>query len=296
MDIEKLVEQVANEVYNRLNANGGNVSTYGSSAAAGNGAIAPSAVAKMIDHTILKADTNADDIKKLCSEAAQYNFASVCVNPYYVPLARQLLNGTGVKTCCVIGFPIGSNTTETKIFETIDACNKGAQEVDMVINVAALKNGDWDYVKKDIEGVVNAAKGKALVKVIIETNLLTDEEKVKVCTISKLAGADFVKTSTGFVVGKNGSASHATVEDVKLMRQTVGPVMGVKASGGVRDYATACKMIEAGATRFGTSGGIKIVSGAQGGASSSAPSCIGCGKCTQTCPTGHSIITKTMSY
>lgn len=218
-------------------------------------------LAKFIDHTILKADANAEDIKKLCKEAAENNFASVCVNPYYVPLARKLLEGTSVKTCCVIGFPIGANTIETKSFETKDACDKGAQEVDMVINVSALKSGEWDYVKRDIEGVVNAAKGKALVKVIIETNLLTNDEKVKVCEIAKLAGADFVKTSTGFITGKDGSASQATVDDVKLMRQTVGSDMGVKASGGVRDYDTACKMIEAGATRFGTSGGIKILSG-----------------------------------
>lgn len=218
-------------------------------------------LAKFIDHTILKADANAEDIKKLCKEAAENNFASVCVNPYYVPLARKLLEGTSVKTCCVIGFPIGANTIETKSFETKDACDKGAQEVDMVINVSALKSGEWDYVKRDIEGVVNAAKGKALVKVIIETNLLTNDEKVKVCEIAKLAGADFVKTSTGFITGKDGSASQATVDDVKLMRQTVGNDMGVKASGGVRDYDTACKMIEAGANRFGTSGGIKILSG-----------------------------------
>lgn len=295
MDIEKLVEQIANEVYSRIN-NSAVAPSYGVSAANNGGKPSGAELAKLIDHTVLKADTPAESIKKLCAEAAENKFASVCVNPYYVPLARQLLQGSGVKTCCVIGFPIGANTIESKIFETMDACNKGAQEVDMVINVSALKSGDWDYVKRDIEGVVNAAKGKALVKVIIETNLLTDEEKVKVCTLAKLAGADFVKTSTGFVTGKDGSASQATLADVKLMRQTVGPVMGVKASGGVRDYDTACKMVEAGATRFGTSGGIKIVSGASGVTASATTSCIGCGKCTQSCPTGHSIITKTVSY
>lgn len=293
MDIEKLVEQIANEVYNRIN-NQTSAPSYGASATEG-GKPTPAQIGNMIDHTILKADTTSADIRKLCSEAAEYHFASVCVNPYYVPLARQLLQGTGVKTCCVIGFPIGSNTTEAKIFEAMDACNKGAQEVDMVINVAAVKNGDWDYVKNDIEGVVKAAKGKALVKVIIETNLLTDEEKVKACTMSKMAGADFVKTSTGFITGKDNSASHATVEDVKLMRQTVGPVMGVKASGGVRDYDSACKMVAAGATRFGTSGGIKIVTG--GSAPSGAThNCIGCGKCTQVCPTGNAVITKCLNY
>lgn len=293
MDIEKLVEQIADEVYRRVN--GGSVGTPSYGSATENG-ISAAKVAGMIDHTVLKADTSVADIKKLCAEAAEHHFASVCVNPYYVPLARELLKGSGVKTCCVIGFPIGANTMESKMFETMDACNKGAQEVDMVINVSAIKSGDWDYVKRDIEGVVSAAKGKAIVKVIIETNLLTDEEKVKACTVSKLAGADFVKTSTGFVTGKDGSASQATLADVKLMRQTVGPNMGVKASGGVRDFSTACKMIEVGATRFGTSGGIKIISGATSPASASHSSCIGCGKCTQTCPTGHSIITKTTEY
>lgn len=210
-------------------------------------------MAKYIDHTLLKADATEEQIIKLCAEARQYRFASVCVNPGYVPLTAKELSGSGVKTCCVIGFPLGATTTAAKVQETIDCIKNGADEVDMVINVGQVKSGNWIYVKKDIEEVVLAARGKALVKVIIETCLLTDEEKVKVCTISKIEGADFVKTSTGFSIGG------ATVEDVRLMRRTVGPRMGVKASGGVRDYRTAIAMIEAGADRIGTSNGVMII-------------------------------------
>ncbi|MEY8508314.1 deoxyribose-phosphate aldolase [Lachnospiraceae bacterium 42-17] len=210
-------------------------------------------LAKYIDHTLLKADATEEQIIKLCAETRQYRFASVCVNPGYVPLTAKELSGSGVKTCCVIGFPLGATTTAAKVQETIDCIKNGADEVDMVINVGQVKSGNWIYVKKDIEEVVLAARGKALVKVIIETCLLTDEEKVKVCTISKIEGADFVKTSTGFSIGG------ATVEDVRLMRRTVGPRMGVKASGGVRDYRTAIAMIEAGADRIGTSNGVMII-------------------------------------
>lgn len=210
-------------------------------------------MAKYIDHTLLKADATEEQIIKLCAEARQYRFASVCVNPGYVPLTAKELSGSGVKTCCVIGFPLGATTTAAKVQETIDCIKNGADEVDMVINVGQVKSGNWIYVKKDIEEVVLAARGKALVKVIIETCLLTDEEKVKVCTISKIEGADFVKTSTGFSIGG------ATVEDVRLMRRTVGPRMGVKASGGVRDYRTAIAMIEAGVDRIGTSNGVMII-------------------------------------
>jgi deoxyribose-phosphate aldolase len=173
-----------------------------------------------------------------------------------VPLAAEELAGSGVKTCCVIGFPLGACATSAKAAETFWAVQKGAEEVDMVANIGAVKAKDWRYVKQDIEEVVTAARGKALVKVIIETCLLTDEEKVKVCTVAKLAGADFVKTSTGFSTGG------ATVEDIRLMRQTVGPDMGVKASGGVRDYAAAKAMIDAGATRIGTSSAKGILAGA----------------------------------
>lgn len=215
-------------------------------------------VAKMIDHTLLKADATYTEIEKLCAEAKEYNFASVCVNPTWVNKAAELLNGTGVDVCTVIGFPLGATTSATKAFETTNAIENGATEVDMVINIGALKDKQDDVVEADIRAVVEAAKGKALVKVIIETSLLTDEEKVRACKLSVSAGADFVKTSTGFSTGG------ATVEDIKLMRETVGPDLGVKASGGVRDAQTAFALIEAGATRIGASSGIAIVKGETG--------------------------------
>ncbi|WP_228409659.1 deoxyribose-phosphate aldolase [Radiobacillus deserti] len=209
----------------------------------------------MIDHTALKPETNKSDIDKLLAEAKEYEFASVCVNPYWVAYCAEALNGTPVKVCTVIGFPLGATTTETKVFETIQAIKNGATEVDMVVNVGAIKNREWDIVEKDIQAVVAAANGKAISKVILETALLTEEEKVKACQISKEAGADFVKTSTGF------SGGGATVEDIALMRKTVGPDMGVKASGGVRDRETTDAMIKAGATRIGASAGVAIVEG-----------------------------------
>lgn len=212
-------------------------------------------LAKMIDHTILKADATEKEVEKLCAEALKYNFASVCINPSMVEKAAGILKGSEVKVCTVIGFPLGATTTEAKAFETDDVIKKGATEVDMVINVGKLKDGDLNYVKKDIEAVVNAAKGKALTKVIIETCLLTDEEKVTACKLSKEAGADFVKTSTGFSTGG------ATKEDIKLMRETVGPDLGVKASGGVRTREDAEAMIENGATRIGASASIAICEG-----------------------------------
>lgn len=212
-------------------------------------------LARMIDHTLLKPDACEDGVRKLCQEALEYKFASVCINPGYVQLCADLLKGSEVKVCTVIGFPLGATTSDTKTFETRDAIAKGAQEVDMVINVGKLKDKDFDYVKKDIEAVVNEAKGKALTKVIIETCLLNDEEKVMACKLAKEAGADFVKTSTGFSTGG------ATFEDIKLMRETVGANMGVKASGGVRSYEDTMKMIEAGATRIGASASIAICEG-----------------------------------
>ncbi|KAF0825588.1 deoxyribose-phosphate aldolase [Cytobacillus firmus] len=212
-------------------------------------------VAKMIDHTLLKADATKDQIEKICAEAKEYNFASVCVNPTWVKLSSDLLNGTEVKVCTVIGFPLGASTPETKAFETKNAIENGATEVDMVINIGALKGGDNELVERDIRAVVDAAKGKALTKVIIETCLLTEEEKVRACELSVKAGADFVKTSTGFSTGG------ATAEDIALMRKTVGPDIGVKASGGVRSAEDAQKMIEAGATRIGASSGAAIVNG-----------------------------------
>lgn len=209
----------------------------------------------MIDHTLLKQDATVEQIKKLCAEARQYQFCSVCVNPCYVPLCYEELRGSGVKVCTVIGFPLGATTTKTKCFEANEAIENGADEVDMVINVGKLKSNDWQFVKKDIADVVTTAHGRAVVKVIIETCLLTDEEIVKVCQIAKEVGADFVKTSTGFSTGG------ATKEDVSLMRETVGAQMGVKASGGIRGPEDAKVMIEAGANRLGTSAGVSIAKG-----------------------------------
>ena len=214
-------------------------------------------IAKMIDHTILKAEATESEIIKLCKEAIHYNFASVCVNPSMVPVAAKELKGTHVKVCTVIGFPLGATTTEVKAFETKDVIEKGATEVDMVINVGKLKERNLEYVKNDIKAVVEAAKGKALTKVIIETCLLTEEETIIACRLSKEAGSDFVKTSTGFSTGG------ATVEDIKLMRETVGPEMGVKASGGVRSKKDALAMIENGATRIGASASISICEGTE---------------------------------
>lgn len=208
---------------------------------------------KLIDHTALKPNTNKKSILKLIAEAKTYDFASVCVNPCWVALAHQELKNTDVKVCTVIGFPLGANTTEVKVFETKDAIEKGAQEIDMVINIAMLKDKEYDYVENEIHQIVEVAKDKALVKVIIEACLLTDEEKIKACELSQKAGADFVKTSTGFSTGG------ATVHDVALMRKTVGTDMGVKASGGVHTHEEALAMIEAGANRIGASAGVKLL-------------------------------------
>ncbi|HWQ57401.1 MAG TPA: deoxyribose-phosphate aldolase [Clostridia bacterium] len=210
---------------------------------------------RMIDHTLLKADATPEQVEKLCREAKQHHFASVCVNACHVPLARDLLEGTDVKVCCVAGFPPGATLTAAKAYEAKRAVEAGAQEVDMVINIGFAKAGDWQRVEGDIRAVADAVHPDAILKVIIETCLLTDEEKVKACLAAKSAGADFVKTSTGFSTGG------ATAADIRLMRETVGPDMGVKASGGVRTREDALAMIEAGATRIGTSNGVKIVEG-----------------------------------
>ncbi len=213
-------------------------------------------LARMIDHTLLKANATEAEILKLAEEAKEYKFASVCVNPTWVQKAAEILkDAEEVKVCTVIGFPLGATTSETKAFETKNAIENGATEVDMVINIGALKDKQYDLVEKDIKAVVDAAKGKALTKVIIETCLLNDEEKEIACKLSVKAGADFVKTSTGFSTGG------ATVEDIALMRKTVGPDVGVKASGGVRSLEDAQNMIEAGATRIGASSGVAIVNG-----------------------------------
>jgi deoxyribose-phosphate aldolase len=213
-------------------------------------------VVRMIDHTLLKADATKKEVVKLVEEAKEYLFASVCVNPTWVKTAAEMLAGTPeVKVCTVIGFPLGASTSETKAFETKNAIENGANEIDMVINIAALKDMQDDLVENDIRAVVEAAAGKAIVKVIIETCLLTNEEKVRACKLSVKAGADFVKTSTGFSTGG------ATVEDIRLMRETVGPEIGVKASGGVRSREDALAMVEAGATRIGASSGVAISKG-----------------------------------
>jgi len=212
-------------------------------------------LASLIDHTLLKPDATKEEVEQLCREAAQFCFASVCVNPNWVSLCRELLRNSGVKVCTVIGFPLGAHLPDIKAYETKRAIEQGAEEVDMVINIGALKSRDYALVEQDIHGVVSASGGRALVKVILETALLTRDEKVMGSTLAKAAGADFVKTSTGF--GGGG----ATVEDVRLMRETVGPEMGVKASGGVRARDDAEKMVAAGATRLGASAGVKIVRG-----------------------------------
>lgn len=209
---------------------------------------------KFIDHTVLKPETTKEQVAKVLEEAKEYDFASVCINPTWVSFAAEGLKGTDVKVCTVIGFPLGANTSAVKAFETKDAIENGADEIDMVINIGALKDKNYDLVLEDIKAVVEAS-GDKLVKVIIETCLLTDEEKVKACELSKEAGADFVKTSTGFSIGG------ATVEDVALMRKTVGPEMGVKASGGARSYEDAIAFIEAGASRIGASSGVAIMKG-----------------------------------
>jgi len=221
------------------------------------GAVAPSCppkyeLARWIDHTLLKPDATKTDIEKICKEAVENHFASVCINPAWVPLTYKLLRGSQTKVCTVVGFPLGATLPEVKAAETQAVVEKGAEEVDMVMNIGALKSGDYTLVEHDIRSVVRAA-GRRIVKVILETCLLTDEEKVKACVIAQKAGANFVKTSTGF------SKGGATVKDVALMRKVVGAQMGVKASGGVRSYEEACKMVEAGATRIGASASVAIV-------------------------------------
>jgi deoxyribose-phosphate aldolase len=216
-------------------------------------------IARLIDHTLLRADASAAEVENLCAEACEYGFASVCVNPYWVPASASALAGSDVKVCTVIGFPLGANATATKVFETEHAVNAGASEVDMVINIGELKSGHSEAVRRDIQDVARAAHGSgAILKVILETALLTDAEKVAACELANEAGVEFVKTSTGFSTGG------ATVADVSLMRKTVGPEMGVKASGGIRTLADVNKMVAAGATRIGASAGVKIMREARG--------------------------------
>ena len=274
MDINEIIRQVTEEICSKYGA-------QTQTPAAGDG-YTPADLAKYIDHTYLKPEASVNEIRKICDEAKKYHCASVCVNPSYIQYVAQQLEGSGVTPCCVIAFPFGTSTPEAKAFEASDAASKGAREIDMVINVGAIKSGDWLLVKRDIEGVVNAVKGRAKVKVIIEACLLTDEEKVKACTVAKLAGAAFVKTSTGYSTGG------ATVEDVRLMRETVGPEMGVKASGGVRTYDDAIAMLKAGANRLGCSSTMKIVSGVK----EDEHKCVNCGNCKNQCPSGNVEIRK----
>lgn len=215
-------------------------------------------IASYIDHTLLKADANAAAIEKLCGEAKQYGFYSVCVNGVWVPYCKELLAGTEVKISVVCGFPLGANDSSVKAFEASRAAGQGANEIDMVLQIGKLLEGRYSEVEEDIREVVRAVEGKAIVKVIFETGFLNDEQKRTACRLSEQAGAHYVKTSTGF--GPGG----ATVEDIRLMREAVSSSIGVKASGGVRDLATAQKMIEAGATRLGTSSGVAIVQGQAG--------------------------------
>lgn len=212
-------------------------------------------IAKVIDHTLLKAEATKEQIVELCKEAREYEFASVCVNPLWVKTAAEELTGSAVSVCTVIGFPLGASTSPTKVFETIDAIKNGATEIDMVISIGMLKSGDDQAVEEDIRNVVDATRGKALVKVIIEASLLTEDEKVRACEMSLRAGADFVKTSTGFSTGG------ATIEDVALMRRIVGEKAGVKASGGIRKLNDLKEMVEAGASRIGASSGVMIIKG-----------------------------------
>lgn len=253
MDEKKLVDLITQEVLNALGGKG-----------AGKPCATPSPtgydrdLAAMIDHTLLKPDATAAEIEKLCQEARQYHFCSVCVNTTWVERCRDLLRGSGVKVCCVVGFPLGAMESRSKAFETREAIANGADEIDMVINIGALKSRDYARVEKDIRAVVQAARNR-VTKVIFETGLLTEEEKIMACQLSKKANATFVKTSTGFV-----KDSAATEADIALMRKTVGPHMGVKASGGVRSLEVARKMIAAGATRIGTSSGVALVTGGEG--------------------------------
>jgi len=269
----ELVEKITREILAKLNS--GNQESSGTSSsvvdtwrgtpasldkkpasAGGSGGISNQELAKYIDHTLLKPEATQEQIDKLIEEAKTYKFYSICINSSWVAYSAKKLRGSGVKIAVVVGFPLGSMDSRTKSFETRNAVENGANEIDMVINIGALKSGDYELVENDIRWVLRACRGTTVLKCIIETALLTDQEKVIACEIAKKAGAHFVKTSTGF------SKAGATPEDIALMRRTVGPKMGVKAAGGVRSYEDAVAMINAGATRLGTSSGVAIVTGA----------------------------------
>ena len=242
MEMEQLVSKITTEILKTMQNQGGVSASFNTAGS----------VAGMIDHTLLKQNASEEQIKKLCQEAKEYHFCSVCVNPCYVPLCYEELRGSGVKVCTVIGFPLGATTTKSKIFEANEAIENGANEVDMVVNVGKIKSGNWQFVKKDIADLVTAVHGRAIVKVIIETCLLTDEEKVQVCQIAKEAGADFVKTSTGF------SKAGATFDDIALFASHVGENVQIKAAGGISSFADADEFVKLGADRLGTSRLVKI--------------------------------------
>jgi len=275
MDIDKIISEITSQVIGQAQTAQPQSGQAGQQSAGYN-----ASYGQYMDHTVLKPATVRSTVAKFCDEAIKYKFASVCVNPTHVKFVADRLRGTGVKTCCVIGFPLGANTTFVKSVETVEAVKNGAQEVDMVINIGALKDKDYDLVYEDIKAVVDAAHPYAMVKVIIEASALTDEEKVRACELAKRAGTDFVKTSTGF--GEGG----ATVEDIRLMKRTVGEGIMVKASTGINDRAICDQMLAAGAVRMGTSKGIKIIEGVI-----DSP-CISCGACTASCPTGNVSIIK----
>jgi deoxyribose-phosphate aldolase len=278
MDVTDIVKEVTKAVMDKVHTQ--DVPAGGG---ASSNAAYDASYAQYMDHTVLKPETGKAALKKFCDEAKQYHFASVCINPVNVPYVAAQLKGSGVKTCSVIGFPLGATTAFIKAAEATEAIKNGAEEVDMVINIGALKDKEYDVVYNDILAVVNAAHPHAIVKVIIETSALTDEEKVAACVLAKRAGTDFVKTSSGFGTGG------ATVEDVKLMKKTVGEGVKVKASTGINDRRVCDEMLKAGAVRMGTSKGIKIVNGEN---DPRPEDCEKCGKCSSKCPAGLVTITK----
>ena len=254
----ELIDKITEEILSRLKNGNGSSAPSGNPIGSDPGTTSASGadMAKYIDHTLLKPDASQEQIDKLIEEAKQHKFYSVCVNSSWVAYCAKQLRGTGIKVASVVGFPLGAMDPRSKSFETRGAVENGANEIDMVINVGAMKSGDYKLVEEDVRWVLRACRGTTLLKCIIETSLLSNDEKVIACEIAKRAGAHFVKTSTGF------SGGGATVEDIALMRRTVGPDMGVKASGGVKSYQDAVAMVQAGATRLGTSAGVAIVSGA----------------------------------
>jgi deoxyribose-phosphate aldolase len=258
MKENELIEKITKEILSKLEKMKITEDAVKSSTSGKNnpaGSISPDELAGYLDHTLLKPGATEDQFTKLCDEALQYHFKSVCVNSSWVPFVAKKLRGSDVKVCSVIGFPLGEMDTRSKAFEARNALANGAHELDMVINTSALKSGNLKLVEEDIRAIKRACRSNTILKVIIETSLLTEAEKILACEISKKAGADFVKTSTGF------TGNGATVEDVALMRRVVGPKMGVKASGGIRDFKTAVAMINAGATRIGAGASVAIVTG-----------------------------------